>query len=50
MTEFCIYIIDNSRCSNFRKFKILDFIRYDLERKIVREAKIEIQVSLTETV
>ena len=43
MNEFCTYIIDNSNDEVFKQ-EIFEFIRYDLQRKIVAEAKIEIQV------
>ena len=44
MNEFCTYIIDNSHDELFKQ-KIFEFIRYDVQRKIVAEAKMEIQVS-----
>ena len=43
MNEFCTYIIDNSINEVFKQ-EIFEFIRYDIQRKIVAEAKIEIQV------
>ena len=43
MNEFCTYIIDNSHDEGFKQ-NIFQFIRYDLQRKIVAEAKMEIQV------
>ena len=43
MNEFCTYIIDNSTNEGFKQ-NIFKFIRYDLQRKIIAEAKMEIQV------
>jgi len=43
MNEFCTYIIDNSNDEGFKQ-NTFQFIRYDLQRKIVAEAKMEIQV------
>lgn len=44
MNEFCTYVIDNSTNDVFKQ-NTFDFIRYDLQRKIVAEAKMEIQVN-----
>ena len=44
MNEFWTYIIDNSNDELFKQ-KIFEFIRYDIQKKIVAEAKMEIQVS-----
>ena len=49
MPEYCTYIIDKSTSTIFQS-QIFDFIKYDLQRKIVAEAKAEIQVKSNETV
>ena len=49
MPEYCTYIIDKSTSAIFQN-KIFEYLKYDLQRKIVAEAKAEIQVKFNEIV